>query len=329
MKKYKICIVGCGELGSRHLQAVASLPAISEIHIIDSNLKAFELGKSRLKQISDINQEIKFSWSGKIDQQAAKGDLCIVATQAKGRCQLIKEIFQRLGYRKFLIEKLVAQSLDDYQDLLAFVRANHLLIWVNCKSRAYSAHKHIKSRLDPDEPIVFSIIGGNDGLANNGIHAVDLFSFYTKGQKIHRSATHIDPILHPSKRGPEVFDLSGSLYGYSDKGSVFMLSFASGSSAPTLISIVGSKASFIVDHYKKFAYESHADSNWQWSRIPFEENFLVSNMTKAFAADILQESKCDLPTLEECYPAHEFIFEALASVFKQLLKTDGAYCPVV
>ena len=30
-EKFKILIVGCGELGSRHLQAVATLPTVEEI----------------------------------------------------------------------------------------------------------------------------------------------------------------------------------------------------------------------------------------------------------------------------------------------------------
>src|SRR3989338_8856352 len=101
-----------------------------------------------------------------------------------------------------------------------------------------------------------------------------------------------------------------------------MLSFASPTEAPSFISIVGSKSRFIVDHYQKFAYESYLDSDWQWSYIPIKENWLVSHMTKAFAADIHRKEECDLPTLEECYPAHEFIFEALTPVFKRLLKTD-------
>jgi len=333
MKKYKICIVGCGELGSRHLQAVASLIDVEEVYVIDGDKNALDVGKKRLAETADKNKAIKFFWlrryGQKIDQQAAKGDLCIVATQAKGRCQAIKEVFEQLGYRKFLIEKVVAQSIDEYKDLSAFARINNLSIWVNCKSRAYSVHKYIRSRLDPNKPILFTTIGGNDGLANNGIHTADLFVFYDRTKKIHRLDTRIDPILQPSKRGPEVFDLSGSVYGYSDKESVFMLSFASRSGAPTLISIAGSKSRFIVDHYKKFAYESYADSGWQWSCIPIEENWLVSHMTKAFATDILRADKCDLPTLEECYPAHEFIFETLAPAFKQLLKTDGVSCPVV
>ena len=93
MKKYRICILGCGELGSRHLQAVASLIDVEQIYVIDCNKNSLEIGKKRLAETFDINKTIKFCWLEKIDQQAAKGDLCIVATQAKGRCQVIKEIF--------------------------------------------------------------------------------------------------------------------------------------------------------------------------------------------------------------------------------------------
>jgi len=269
----KILLVGCGQLGSRHLQAVASLNEISEINIIDVSNDSLEIGKSRVKELSDINKNIRFCWLNKIEDVSKGGDLCIVATQAKGRCQIVKQIAQQLGYKNFLIEKIVSQSMEEYLDLMDFAEKNDISIWVNCKSRGYSVHKHIKSKLDPDEPIIFSAVGGNHGLANNGVHTADLFLFHDVSQKIHGFGSYVDPILHKSKRGSAIFDLSGTICGYSDKGSQFTLSFASDHTSPEHISIVSSRCRFIVDHLSKTAYESYADSKWEWNRLPFEDNF--------------------------------------------------------
>ncbi len=46
-----VLIVGCGELGSRHLQAIASSRLVQEIEVIDPRPEALELGKRRLQQI--------------------------------------------------------------------------------------------------------------------------------------------------------------------------------------------------------------------------------------------------------------------------------------
>ena len=48
---YRVLIVGCGEIGSRHLQAVASLPQVSEIEVVDPRPEALELGRERPQTI--------------------------------------------------------------------------------------------------------------------------------------------------------------------------------------------------------------------------------------------------------------------------------------
>lgn len=328
MKKYKVLIVGCGELGSRHLQAVASLSDIDEVHIVDLRQEAIELGKSRLAEINDINHDIKFSWFFELNKRSSGGDLCIVATRAKGRCALVKTIFNTLGYKSFLLEKIVAQSVGEYEDLLAFCKENSITAWVNCKSRTYGIHKYIKTKLNSNEPFIFCRIAGNHGLATNGIHAADLFAFYDGTKYIKKIASRIDPITHLSKRGNGIFDLSGTLYGVSEKGSEFILSFAANHNSPDYISIVSPTGRFFVDHFQQFALESYPDLDWKWKEYPFKENWLVSHMTKTFVRDMLTKGKCDLPSLEECFPAHKFILGELLPHFNHLLEKENSFCPV-
>tara|TARA_B100000212_G_scaffold337744_1_gene313150 strand:- start:1132 stop:2118 length:987 start_codon:yes stop_codon:yes gene_type:complete len=324
----KILLVGCGQLGSRHLQAIVRLPDVSDVFVVDVNKASLDLGQSRLQELPDRNPDIKVQWSTQFNKEFSGGDICIVSTQAAGRSELIKKIAEELHYKNFLIEKVVTQSIQDYQELMRFSGEKNLPIWVNCKSRAYQLHRYIKSQLNPDNPIVFSTVGGNHGLGCNGVHAADLFVFHDGARKIHSLSSHIDPILHPSKRGEKIFDLTGTLTGYSDKGSIFSLSFASGHDSPPHISIVNSKSRFIVDHLCRFAYESHADKNWEWKRIIFDEDILVSSMSCIFINDILTKGCCSLPTLEECLPAHEFILSTLSPHFQSLSDQFYDYCPI-
>ena len=324
----KILLVGCGQLGSRHLQAVAALKNISEIHIVDSNNSSLELGKRRLLETVDLNKDIVFKWANEISNTIGHGDLCIIATHAKGRTELIKKIYEELGYKNFLIEKIVSQSLYDYKGLMDFCDSNDILVWVNCKTRAYAVHKYIKSRLDPSELIVFSEIAGNHGLANNGVHAADLFLFYDGTAKINSAGSKIDEILHSSKRGNDIYDLSGVLHGYTDKGSRFILSFSKEHLNPDMIYISSKNQRFTIDHLNNFSHESYADTGWEWKKIDIKENILVSEMTKKFVTDILSKNSCELPTLKVCFPSHEFILSEALPYFNKLLKKDRDYCPV-
>ena len=327
-KTVKVLIVGCGQLGSRHLQAAASLDCVDEIHVLDPYPQALELGQSRLKEISDLNLHIKFFWSTKLSAAAASGDLCIMATQAKGRVQVIKDIVEKLKYKNFLTEKLVAQSVFEYEDLMKFSKKNRLSIWVNCKSRAYGVHQYIKKHLNPKEPIVFNAVGGNNGLANNGIHEADLFVFHDGTDEIKSLEARIDRKVHVTKRGGDVLDLTGTLNGYSKKGSQLTITFLPSETSPDLITIFSPTARFIIDHFKKFFYESYAKEDWQWRQVPVSENWAVSQMTRSFARDILLKGRCELPTLEECFPAHKFILQQLQPHFNRLLKKKNSLCPV-
>lgn len=327
-KQSKILLIGCGELGSRHLQAITSLDSVKEIYVLDDRAEALALGQKRLAEIKDFNKAISFHWIQEPTPETANGDLCLVATQATGRCSLVKRVTRELGYQTFLIEKIVAQSVDEYLDLMSFVEKHKLAIWVNCKTRTYSIHKRIKKLLPPDEPFIFSRISGNDGLANNGVHTADLFAFYDGTTKLIPLAARIDPVLHPSKRGKMIFDLSGTLHAMSDKGSDFTVSFAPTFVSPDHISIVSSRGRFIIDHIKRFFYQSLPENDWEWQRLEITDNWMVSCMTKAFVTDILEKNSCELPTLAECWPAHQYILSELLGTFKKLDVAKDGLCPV-
>ena len=60
MKGHRILIVGCGELGTRHLQAVASLNEVVEIEVVDPRPEGLELGgQSRRYERSDVEESEK------------------------------------------------------------------------------------------------------------------------------------------------------------------------------------------------------------------------------------------------------------------------------
>lgn len=322
----KILLVGCGQIGSRHLQAIATLDDISEIHVVDEKDDSMNLSRTRLQQVPDLNRRIKICWHNDFGKESANGDLCIVATQAKERCALVKKIVREYGYKKFLLEKIVSQSTKEYADLLSFARECGLSIWVNCQTRTFGVHKYIKSRLNPDEPIILTDVGGNFGLACNGIHYADLFLYYTGAGRIQKAAERIDPVLHPSKRGADIFDLSGTLHGTTDSGSDFILSYSAQHQNADIVTITSPRGRFIFDYIAPFAYECPAGGGWK--EIAVRENFFVSQTSKTIASDILKKNTCELSTLQDCFPAHQYILETLLPHFNKLLGKQNNYCPV-
>ncbi len=325
-RQFRILIVGCGQLGSRHLQAVASLPSVAQIEVVDPRPEALQLGRDRLAELG-LERQPEVRWLQSL-REASFADLCIIATQAEGRCGLVCSISEQLRIERFLLEKMVAQAIRDYENLIEFSRRNSLSVWVNCKTRAHASHRRIKQNLHPDEPLVLSIAGGNHGLANNGVHAADLFVFFDSIEEIRLTAARIDPILHPSKRGANIFDLSGTIHAHSSKGSTFTLSLAAGHFAPLQFSVTAPRYRAVVDDMVKCFYESSAESDWVWREVPYDANLSVSFMTRGFVTDILASGACELPTLEQCFPAHQLILRSLRPYFNRMMGTDSEICPV-
>lgn len=327
MKKV-ILLVGCGQLGSRHLQSISTLENISEVHVFDINESSIELGKERLSQVSGLNREIKYIWHSELRSDISGGDLCIVATHAKERVSQVKDIANKFGYSKFIIEKMVAQSVEDYKNLMAFCDSSNVKAWVDCPVRTYSIHKYIKSKILPNDAVFFTDTGGNHGLGCNGVHAADLFCYYDGSKKIMISGSKIDNLLHASKRGKDFYDLSGTLSGETEKGGGIVIHFDRSNYAPEHFTIVGSQYRYVVDHDMKTAFECSKENNWEWKKLAFDENVMLSHMSKKFVSEILQNGTCDLPTLAQAFPAHEFILDQLKPHFSRLLKKEIDCCPV-
>ncbi len=327
-EKGRILLVGCGQLGSRHLQGVSRLADVAEVVVIDTDPAALSLGRARIAEVPDRNESIRYEWLEGLSGVSGEVDLCVVATLSMGRPELIERVAHATGCRIYLTEKVVAQSVAEYERLLGFAASEGLSVWVNCKTRAYGIHGYFKSKIEAGSPIAFSHHGGNHGLGNNGVHSADLFAFYTGCSSIDVRASQVDPILHPSKRGADYFDLSGTLFGVADDSSTYTLSFARTPEACEHIAVLGSGCRFFVDNMQRYALESYAADGWVWRPVPVEEDWLVSSMTTRFASDILSKGRCDLPTLDECYVSHRFILNALLPHFRSLIAEDLEQCPI-
>jgi hypothetical protein len=82
-----------------------------------------------------------------------------------------------------------------------------------------------------------------------------------------------------------------------------------------------------VDDFTKVIVESSAHNAWKWEQVIFEANWNISHMTRSFASDILMHGKCPLPTLVDCFPAHEFILTEVKPHFERLLGSAIEHCP--
>ncbi|MBI4354236.1 MAG: Gfo/Idh/MocA family oxidoreductase [Candidatus Omnitrophica bacterium] len=322
----RVLIVGCGTMGSYHLQAVASLAQVREIEVVDPRPEALRLGRERLAETPGRCRSTTVRWLSSVEDAGRGGALCIIATQAQGRSQLLRQVAETLSYTHFLVEKLVAPSVAECEDMVDYSSTRGLSVWVNCQTRAYPFHQRVKARLQPEEPLILNVVGGNLGLATNGIHNADLFAFYDGASRIDGTGSSIDPMLHRTARGQ--WDLSGTLQGSTEKGSRLTMTYAGDHRLSEQLSISSRSYRCIVDHIQRWAVESEAASGGQWRAIPFGDEMLVSRMTMTFASEIIASGRCDLPALEESLVSHRFILGELQPHFNRLMGKELADAPV-
>lgn len=332
MGNKKILLVGCGEIGSRHLQSVATMREVGLVEVVDGRAEGLEFGRKRLAELgSDQNKKIEYRWMTSLKDATAKPDLVIVATQAKGRGMLTETIATQLQARCFILEKLVEQSNEKLNRLLDFCERSKLNVWVNCKARAYPFHQRFKKKIDNTGPIYFTVQCGNHGLATSGVHIVDLFCFYDDCSSLTTVMDQIDPVAHVFKRGE--YDLSGSVVLKSEKGSMLTLHYAKDHKNFPIYEMTSKNFRFLYDHpypdvSRRWAFESDVTNDWKWEKTALEGHFNISEMTRCFAADIFQKGTCLLPTLKEVAPAHHWVLAELTPHFSRIIGKTLTECPI-
>ena len=315
----KILFVGSGEIGSRHVQAASQIKGKNQIIIIDPSEKSKNICKERINNTKNKNSNNSYHWFNDIDKIGVNSDLCIISTQARERVEMVKKIHQTLNIKNYLIEKVVSNSFNKILDLNNYSKINKLKIWVNCKTRAYEIHKHIKSIMiknnSIDAGINFKYSGGNGGLFTSAIHVIDLFTFYDNSNSLKLQYSKFEDDTFITKR--KTYDLNGTLIGVSNTSSIFLIDFKNISRRPDMYYISTIKGNFIVDHVNNIFFSSTLKNSWKWEKSLIKEDLRISNMSKKFIIDIVKNKKCDLPTLQESIISHEFLFNSVANTFQK------------
>jgi len=326
----KLLFIGCGELGSRHIQAASQLKGNNEIFIVDPSNNAKIICKSRIENTNRKNPNTAYQWHSDLNFKCNNFDLCIISTNATERVGLVKMAHKLFNIDKFLIEKIISNSREKILGLNSYAIKHKLNIWVNCKSRTYDIHKQIKDNITNSNhsgsEINFQCTSGHWGLVTNAIHAIDLFTFYDNTKSLTLHYSKFENNVYVTKRG--TYDINGTLFGVSNTLSTLFIEFNSFSNSPDFYSITSSNGKFIVDHTNRIAYFSKPENNWTWHKENIEENIFVSHMSKKFIKEITKNNYCDLPSLQESIISHEFLLNSVTEKFRDSLKLNNEELPV-
>ncbi|MGI0015711.1 MAG: Gfo/Idh/MocA family oxidoreductase [Nitrososphaera sp.] len=320
----RIVLVGCGNIGSRHLQAIAKLPFPCSVQIIEPSETAQRIAKSRLAEVPHFTNKIDFHWNVSLRDLKSESDLTIVATSSAGRVEIINQLFE-LGHSRFLIEKMVCQSAKEYEFLTRRMRSFNAKGWVNIPRRYYASYQNIRQHFRGDS-LQMSVVAGNEGLGSNAIHFIDLFCWFSNEPRLELSGDLLEKQLFPNKRGENLLEFAGTIAGGSAGGSSLNISFLSSSDRmPLIVSICSKGAHIIVNETEGQLFKLTAESR------PLGEKFkteFVSDTTTRIADEILNRDTCSLPTVQDSYFGHAELFRIFNAHVKKITGEERELCPV-
>jgi hypothetical protein len=316
--------VGCGNIGSRHLQAITKLPFNVEVDIIEPNLESMMLGKKRLEEIGYSNETHKFFWHENIEQLEHNSELTIIATTSVGRVDLIITLAER-GHKRFLIEKIVCQSENEYQRLIENINKLNVKGWVNTNRRYFKTYKKLKEYFKESKIIHFSITSSNvSALATSAIHYIDLFSYFVDDYNINLNGELLLDEIFKNKRGSNFVEFAGTITGSVKNGSTLSITSLPTTKLPSVINIVGNDKNIIINETNEKLIDLINPEN---NNFVFKYEH-VSNLTNRIIQDILENDRCDLTTLENSQNIHKEIFKIFNSHIKKITHKEMEFCPI-
>lgn len=284
-----LAVVGTGQLGRRHLEALARLAIPARVWALDPFPAALEEAR-RSWEAARPGPGLSADFSGRFP---ATLDAVIVATDAASREAAVGRLLDGSKVRYLVLEKLLAQEPQALDRLGARLAQAGAKAWVNCPRRVWPLYKDMRVK----GPLTLKVTGAGWGLGTNAVHYLDLAAHLTgfTGFAVDLSGLSRES---PSKR-PGFVEFFGTLRA------------SGGGHAVTLACEEGPKASRV---------------EINGSLVDEKGSPLQSALTQGVVEALLASGDCGLTPYAESAAVHRPYLEALAARWRAAGRAGA--CPV-
>jgi len=158
----KVLIVGFGNMGCRHAQSLLGNKDKYEIHVVEPSAEAIQVNSGR---IGAEKGDIAFYDS--IDDAPGNVDVAIVASSSNPRYGIVKNLLNK-GVKLFLLEKIVFQSIEQFDEIISIAENKGAKLYCNFVNRFFSVYNDIRTRIGSSNTLVnMTVYGGDFGLGCN------------------------------------------------------------------------------------------------------------------------------------------------------------------
>lgn len=171
-----ILLVGCGNIGFRHLQAITAMPTPAHVIIVEPDAAAH----GRIRALITAHQgPHRFDLRSSLPDQGGEKpvDLVVVASSAGVRRAIVTDVLARNKVTVMVLEKVLFQSLADLDAVEDLLLESGTRAFVNCGRRYFPGYLAGRGQWAASRPLDITVAGGAFGLCSNGIHLLDLAEF--------------------------------------------------------------------------------------------------------------------------------------------------------
>ncbi|MTI84035.1 MAG: hypothetical protein FH756_09020 [Firmicutes bacterium] len=323
-----IAIIGAGEIGSRHLQALALIDRPINVYVVDVNHDSLLKAKERFLEVSTnrVTYVPKVNFLTDISNLPVFLDVTIIATNSDIRHTVIKQLLYNTTVNCLIIEKFLFQSLVDYKEIGELFKKKNIKAWVNCPRRLWKFYYNLKLKLSECRSIELNVTGSNWGLGCNSIHFLDLIAYFTGDQDFNLYSDKLDDKIVPSKR-KRFIEFTGTLYGQSVNGNRILLTSNHDNNDPLTVKVISDKVHYVVREGEKKAWIAEETNKWHFNEVRFDFNH-QSELTHLVVQRLLDNGQCNLPGYEESSHLHKAIMKPFLTHLKNLTGRDATQCPI-
>ena len=296
-----VVVAGVGQIGSRHLQGLASSTLDLEIHLVDPSSAALDTATERWASSSGEASEGRLRLHKSCHGLPPRVDVAVVAATAEIRPILVRELRESAEVQYWVLEKVLAQNLAGLDDLLAST-ADAVGAWVNTPRRIIDWYRRIGEAGAAQAPVEIVVDGGGWGMACNAVHFLDLCAWWSGGRIDTVDTAGLSPEWLPARR-PGNFEISGMMEVRFTSGSRVLLQDAGGDE-PLTISVSSANHEWNIQESVGRAVRS--DGRRDDGRLT-----LQSELTGGLVDNLLRSGGCGLPTLAEGVDLHRPFLSAM------------------
>ena len=320
-----IAIIGAGNIGSRHLQALKAIKIPLDITVVDPNPESLNIAKERYNSMPAGQYEHTINYCKNYDKIKDEFDIAIIATHSNIRRMVIEQLLESSHVKSFILEKILFTKAEDYLIVRDLLKEQNSQAWVNCTRRVIPFYNDQIKNWFNKKKIIYFVSGSKWYLISNLIHFIDYMSYIIDQIDFEIDFNHLDLKLEKS-RIPTFLELNGTINLYFNEGSIGVINCYASGNQPVIVDIASDEIRCILNEEQGKAWVNIGNNEEIWK--DYKAKLLYSSQITTFLVeDILKNNKCSLTPYEESMKLHLLTFEPLLKFLNENFHKQFTFYP--